>query len=49
MNGRDQRMAILFRGNIDKPEPLDAGTGRIYGVTGLIRLNSIEIRVVCLH
>jgi len=48
-NGREQRMAILLRGDIDKPEPLEAGTGRIYGVTGLIRLNSTEIRVVCLH
>jgi len=48
-NGHEQRMAILFRGQIAKPEPLNAGTGRIYGVTGLMRLNGAEIRVVCLH
>ncbi len=48
-NGREQRMAILFRGDIANPEALDAGTGRIYGVTGLIRMDGTEMRVICLH
>jgi len=47
--GGEQRMAILARQPLQNPEPLDAGTGRIYGITALARFDGQPIRVVCIH
>lgn len=48
-SGREQRVAILYRGDLEKPEVLDAATGRIYGVTAAIRWHGKSVRVVSVH
>lgn len=48
-NGNEQCMAILSRSAITRGERLDAGTGRIYGVTALVSCEGRAIRVVCVH
>lgn len=45
----EQRMAILARTPLEKSEPLDANTGRIYGLTALARIDGRPVRIVCLH
>ncbi len=45
----EQHMAILARRQLENIEPLDAGTGRIYGVTAITRLQGRPTRVVCIH
>lgn len=47
--GAEQHMAILSTFPITGGEPLDAGTGRTYGVTARISLNGRDVRVVCVH
>jgi endonuclease/exonuclease/phosphatase family metal-dependent hydrolase len=44
-----QQMAILTRQPLEKSKPLDAGTGRIYGVTGIARIDGRPVRVVSIH
>ena len=48
-NGKEQRMAILSRSDITDTEGLDANTGRIYGVAGVIRLGTRPIRIISIH
>ena len=42
-------MAILARGELEQGRPLDAGTGRIYGVTAATRWNGKLLRIVSVH
>lgn len=45
----EQRMTILTRQPLERTEALDAGTGRIYGVTGVFRADGRAVRIVCVH
>ncbi|MDM8006973.1 MAG: endonuclease/exonuclease/phosphatase family protein [Phycisphaerae bacterium] len=47
--GGEQRMAILARGELEQTGPLDAGTGRVYGVSAVTRWNGRPLRVVSIH
>lgn len=45
----EQRMAILSRSKLEQTGPLDAGTGRIYGVAAVTRWNGRPLRVASIH
>ncbi len=47
--GGEQRMAILARGELEQTGPLDADTGRIYGVSAVTRWNGKRLRIVSIH
>lgn len=47
--GVEQQMAILARWPLQQGEPLDAETGRIYGVTAVIETPAWSLRVFSLH
>lgn len=47
--GGEQRMAILARSELEQTGPLDAGTGRIYGVTAVLRGEHPPLRIVSVH
>lgn len=48
-NGGEQRMAILSKDRLSDRATLDAGTGRIYGVTAVVQRADRSIRVVSVH
>lgn len=48
-NGGQQCMAILCKQPLREPTMLDAGTGRVYGVTAAIPWQGRSLRIVCVH
>lgn len=45
----EQRVAILSRWKLKDAVPLDASTGRVYGLTAIVDHPDGPIRVVCIH
>jgi len=45
----EQCMAILARGELEQTGPLDAGTGRVYGVTTVLQGEHPPLRIVSVH
>lgn len=47
--GGEQREAILARWPLKQVKPLDAGSGRVYGLTATVARDGQPLRIVCIH
>jgi endonuclease/exonuclease/phosphatase family metal-dependent hydrolase len=48
-DGGEQRMAIVCKQSLREPSVLEAGTGRVYGVTAIMPWQGRSLRIVCVH